>query len=128
MQEDSMSHGTFCWNELMTHDVERAKKFYRDTVGWTFDAMTTPIGTYWIAKQGDKQVGGIFPMNGAEFADMSERWVSYLAVDDVDARLKKAVAGGAKVMKQPFDIPKVGRIAFVEQPGGAMVAWMTPKP
>ena len=123
-----MSHGTFCWNELMAHDVERAKKFYRDTVGWTFDAMPMPDGTYWIAKQGDKSVGGIFPMKGAEFNGMSERWVSYLAVDDVDARLKKAKAAGAKVMKAPFDIPNVGRIAFVEEPGGAMIGWMTPKP
>jgi uncharacterized protein len=123
-----MSHGTFCWNELMAHDVERAKKFYRSTVGWTFDAMPGPNGTYWIAKQGDKSVGGIFPMDGPEFKGMSERWVSYLAVDDVDARLKKAKAAGAKVMKEPFDIPNVGRIAFVEEPGGAMIGWMTPKP
>jgi uncharacterized protein len=123
-----MSHGTFCWNELMAHDAERAKKFYRDTVGWTFDAMPMPDGTYWIAKLGDKSVGGIFPMKGAEFNGMSERWVSYLAVDDIDARLKKAKAAGAKVMKAPFDIPNVGRIAFVEEPGGAMIGWMTPKP
>jgi uncharacterized protein len=123
-----MSHGTFVWNELMTHDVERTKKFYRDTVGWTFESMTTSIGTYWIAKLGDKSVGGIFPMKGAEFNGMPERWVSYLAVDDVDARLKKAKAAGAKIMKEPFDIPNVGRIAFVEEPGGAMIGWMTPKP
>jgi len=112
----------------MAHDVERAKKFYRDTVGWTFDSMPGPTGTYWIAKQGDKSVGGIFPMQGAEFKGMSERWVSYLAVDDVDARLKKAKTAGAKVMKAPFDIPNVGRIAIVEEPGGAMIGWMTPKP
>src|SRR5262245_41243734 len=42
-------HGTFCWNELMTHDIETAKKFYADTIGWTFDAMPMPDGTYWIA-------------------------------------------------------------------------------
>ena len=34
-----MSHGTFCWNELMTHDAEKAKAFYSKTVGWAFDAM-----------------------------------------------------------------------------------------
>ena len=26
-------HGTFCWNELMTRDVERAKSFYAKTIG-----------------------------------------------------------------------------------------------
>ena len=27
------SHGHFHWNELATHDVEKAKKFYTDTLG-----------------------------------------------------------------------------------------------
>jgi predicted enzyme related to lactoylglutathione lyase len=35
------SHGTFYWNELMTHDAEKAKKFYGSSIGWTFDAMLT---------------------------------------------------------------------------------------
>src|SRR6266511_2777316 len=123
-----MSHGSFCWNELMTHDVEKAKAFYSKSVGWAFDAM--PMvggkGTYWVAKVGDKPVGGIFPMDGAEYKGMEERWVSILAVDNIDARVKKATAAGAKVMKGPFDIPQVGRMAYVQEPGGAMIGWMTP--
>ncbi len=27
------SHGKFYWNELMTRNAERAKKFYADTMG-----------------------------------------------------------------------------------------------
>ncbi len=67
------SHGSFYWNELMTHDPERAKKFYASSIGWTFDAMPMPDGTYWLAKLEDKPVGGIFPMTGAEFAGMGSR-------------------------------------------------------
>ena len=44
------SHGEFYWNELMTRDGERAKKFYADTLGWNFEAMAMPDGTYWVAK------------------------------------------------------------------------------
>jgi uncharacterized protein len=122
-----MSHGTFCWNELMAHDVEKAKAFYGKVVGWTFDGMPMPDGgTYWVAKLDDKPVGGIFPMVGPQFKNMPEGWVSILAVDDVDARLKKATAAGAKVMKPPFDIPDVGRVAYLEEPGGAMIGWLTP--
>ncbi|HKA72745.1 MAG TPA: VOC family protein [Xanthobacteraceae bacterium] len=120
------SHGHFYWNELMTHDVEKAKKFYAATVGWTFDTMATPNGTYWLAKDGDTPVAGMFPMVGPNFSGMPEQWVSYLAVDDVDARVKKATAAGAKVMQPPFDVPGVGRIAIMREPGGAMVAWITP--
>ena len=52
------SHGKFYWNELMAHDVAKAKKFYADTLGWSFDAMPMPGGgTYWLAKMGDEPVG-----------------------------------------------------------------------
>jgi len=40
----------------------------------------------------------------------------------------KAVKAGAKLMKPIFDVPGVGRIAILMQPGGAGVGWMTPKP
>jgi hypothetical protein len=50
----------------------------------------------------------------------------YLAVDDVDARAKKATAAGATLMRPLFDIPGIGRIAILREPGGAGVGWMTP--
>ena len=40
--------------------------------------------------------------------------------------MKKAVKAGAKVMKPAFDIPNVGRIAILLEPGGAGIGWMTP--
>ena len=120
------SHGNFHWNELMTRDSEQAKKFYGDSIGWAFDAMPMGNDTYWIAKMADKPVAGIFPMSGADFEGVPEHWMAYLAVDDIDARLKKAIAAGAKVTREPFDVPGVGRIAVLQQPGGAMIGWMTP--
>lgn len=120
------SHGSFCWNELMTHDPEAVKKFYADVIGWTFDPMPMENGTYWIAKAGDKMAGGIFEMQGECFEGMAEDWMPYLAVDDVDARVKKAVAAGATLVRPPFDVPNVGRIAILRQPGGGHVGWMTP--
>ncbi len=52
--------------------------------------------------------------------------MSYLAVDNIDARLEQAVAGGASVMKPAFDVPGVGRMSFITEPGGAMIGWITP--
>ena len=121
------THGTFYWNELLARNIEGAKKFYSDTLGWSYDAMPMPGGgTYWVAKMDDQPVGGLFDITGPEFKDVPESWMSYIAVDDVDARLKKAVAAGAKVMKEPFDVPGVGRIAVLLEPGGAGIGWMTP--
>ena len=121
------SHGNFYWNELMTRDVARAKKFYADTMGWSYDAMPSGGGsTYWLAKSGDEIVGGLFDISGPDFKDVPESWMSYIAVDNVDARVKKATAAGAKVMKPAFDVPNVGRIAVLLEPGGAAIGWMTP--
>ena len=120
-------HGTFYWNELMTRDVDRAKKFYGQTIGWSFEAMPTPDGsTYWLAKMDDEPVAGIFDISGPEYGQVPESWMAYLAVDDVDARVQRAVKAGAKLMKPAFDVSGVGRIAILMEPGGAGVGWMTP--
>jgi predicted enzyme related to lactoylglutathione lyase len=121
------THGTFYWNELMTRDVERAKKFYADAMGWSYDAMPMPGGgTYWVAKIDNQPVGGVFDISAPEFGPVPESWMSYIAVDDVDARTAKAVKAGAKVMKPAFDVPGVGRIVILMEPGGAGIGWMTP--
>ena len=121
------SHGHFHWNELLTKDVERAKKFYQQTIGWSFEKMPMQDGaTYWVASIGGKPVGGLFPTDRPGFEQVPEAWMSYLAVDDVDARVKKATAAGAKLMRPIFDVPHVGRIAILTEPGGAGVGWITP--
>ena len=120
------SHGTFYWNELLTRDVEKARKFYAATIGWSFESMpAVGGGTYWCCKLGEHYVGGIFDISGAEFSGLPEHWMAYLAVDDVDARVKKAVAAGATLIKT-FEVPNVGRIAMLREPGGAGIGWMTP--
>jgi uncharacterized protein len=121
------SHGTFYWNELMTRDVEQAKKFYAATLGWSFSSMPMPGGgTYWLAEADGTPVAGLFEISAPESKGAPESWMAYIAVDDVDARVKKATKAGARVMKEAFDVPGVGRIAMLLEPGGAGIGWMTP--
>jgi predicted enzyme related to lactoylglutathione lyase len=110
----------------MTRDVERAKKFYADTLGWTFDGMPMPGGTYWVAKAGGEIVGGLFDISTPQFGSVPESWMAYIAVDDIDARVAKAQKCGAQLMKPIFDVEGVGRIAVLMEPGGAAIGWMTP--
>ena len=88
--------------------------------------MPTENGTYWVAKMGNDIVGGLFPLPSPQFDGVTEGWMSYLAVDNVDARVKKAQSLGAQLMRPMFDVPGVGRIAIVREPGGAGIGWMTP--
>jgi len=67
-------------------------------------------------------------MSEACFEGLPEGWLGFIAVDDVDARVGKATRAGATLMRPVFDVPNVGRIAILREPGGAGIGWMTPAP
>lgn len=119
-------HGSIHWSELLTSDVEGAKAFYKTTAGWSFEAMAMPKSTYWICSAGGKPVAGIMDVAATDNPDAGSRWMTYVAVDDVDKAAEQATAGGGSVAHGPFDIPGVGRIAIVVDPAGAVVGMMTP--
>ena len=123
------SHGTFHWNELMTRNVERARKFYADTIGWSFDGMPMPGGGTLLGRH--RWTASRSPAFSTSARRSSLRcpecWMSYLAVDDVDARVEKGCHGRRQTDEtEPFDVPGVGRIAILLEPGGAGVGWITP--
>jgi uncharacterized protein len=122
-------HGMFHWNELITRDIEAAKRFYKNTIGWSFTSMPMADGgTYWLAHVEGREgpVAGMFSIADPQYKDVPECWMPYLAVDDVDKRVDKAQKAGARLMKPIFEVPGVGRIAVLMEPGGAGVGWMTP--
>jgi predicted enzyme related to lactoylglutathione lyase len=102
-------------------------RFYRDTIGWRFERSATPDGyDYWVAYRGDRPVAGLFPLSSPMFDGVPESWISFLAVDDVDTRVAKAVRAGAELVMPIFDVPDVGRIAMLREPGGAGIGRITP--
>lgn len=122
------SHGKFHWNELMTRDVEKAKKFYAVSLGWTYETVIMDEqGTeYHIAKIGEEMAGGLYEMKGPEYEGVPDRWFTYIAVDDVDARIKTALENGGVLESPIVDLPEVGRMGVVKDPCGAVSGWMTP--
>lgn len=120
-------HGEFHWNELMSWDVEKAKAFYGASLGWTFEEMPMAEGfVYTLAKSGDKIVGGMMQMSEERFKGIPEHWFSYIAVDDVDARVARVEAAGGVVATAPFDVGGVGRIAIVRDACGGMIGLIAP--
>ncbi|MBB4265942.1 VOC family protein [Roseospira visakhapatnamensis] len=109
----------FCWNELMTRDLEGAKAFYSAVLGWTFTPHDD-AGTYWIARKDDTPVAGLFLMTGDAFEGIPPHWFSYIATDDLDAAMKAATDAGAEVVRPPFDIDCY-RIAILLDVTGAAI-------
>lgn len=114
--------GTFCWIDLATSDREAAKSFYGDLLGWQFMDVPTDIGTtYSLALLEMKQVAAITDLP-PDRQDAPPHWSSYVSVDSVDEALNKARDLGATVLLEPTDVMTAGRMAIVQDPGGAAVS------
>jgi predicted enzyme related to lactoylglutathione lyase len=107
--------GGFGWNELGTRDRAAAKEFYGAVFGWGFDEEESArAGTYTIWKVGDAMVGGMLDLSAVGVPDeVPAHWLVYFTVEDTDATVEKAKAGGGSVMMEPIDIP-VGRFAVMQ--------------
>jgi predicted enzyme related to lactoylglutathione lyase len=118
--------GAMCWNELMTPNVDVAGRFYRTTFDWSADAMDMGGGmTYTIFKAGTIQIGGMME-RPPQMKDVPPHWLTYFAVTDCDDAAKKVKELGGKVLREPDDIPNVGRFAVCQDGQGAAFALFKP--
>ena len=116
----SAHHGSFVWHELMTTDMAAAKAFYTNLAGWTCKDMQMPDMDYWVFSADDKMAAGLMNIPPeAKAHGAPPNWSGTIAVDDIDALIAKLKAHGGKVMREPADIPNIGRFAVVTDPQGA---------
>ena len=116
--------GSLCWNELYTRDVEAARRFYTNVIGWQTDAADMgPMGTYTLLKlPGEKKnLGGMMPMPPG-MQGVPPHWLVYIEVEDCDASTKRAESLGGTTLMAPIDIPNTGRFSVVADPTGAAFA------
>ncbi|WP_420862923.1 VOC family protein [Algirhabdus cladophorae] len=129
MTEDQMpyTHGNVHWSELATHDVDAALEYYKSVCGWDIQTEEMPEGPYHMGLVAGVPVVGIFDIKQMEgMQNLPSHWMTYLAVDDVDAAVQTTADTGGQVMKSGFDVPQVGRIAIVADPSGAVIGLIQP--
>jgi predicted enzyme related to lactoylglutathione lyase len=105
--------GLFVWDELHAADVEAAKNYYGDLVGW---ATSSFMEGYDVFNAGETMIAGLMPKNEGMPA---AAWLSYIAVDDTDAATATAQELGATVMLEPTTMENVGRFSVLADPTGA---------
>jgi predicted enzyme related to lactoylglutathione lyase len=128
MAGNKTPQGTFVWNELVTLDVDAARKFYTELIGWDAKDSGMPGLKYIIFNAGDKGAAGLMEMPpDAKKGGVPSHWMAYIAVDDVDASAAKAKELGGKILHGPEDVPDVGRFCIIQDPTGAVVSLMTMK-
>lgn len=114
--------GAISWMELMTTDPQAAKAFYSNVLGWEIqDGSINAEDSYDLFKPRGAQgpVGGIMKMP-AECKSPMPVWGMYVTVEDVDATARQARQQGGTILKEPTDMPGVGRMAVLQDPQGAV--------
>lgn len=125
----STSLGRIVWHDLFSHDVDASKRFYGDLFGFEYIiehssdfAWGGGAGDYVLMSDGIAAHSGIVgtPKDGRS------GWLAFVAVDDVDNAATRAQAAGATIVREPFDVPGVGRSCLVEDIHGAQIAPFVP--
>jgi predicted enzyme related to lactoylglutathione lyase len=125
-------HGRFVWYELTTSDVDAAKAFYTELLGWGTQDASMPDMAYTVFTVGRASVSGLLNLpEDAKKKGERPSWIGYVGVNDVDATADRAKQLGGAVQVPPTDIPNISRFSVVADPQTARLAllkWLQPGP
>jgi uncharacterized protein len=112
----SYRQGVPNWVDVSTPDIAGATSFYTSLFGWTAEDLGEQAGHYTMLRKDGADVAGL----GPNFSGGPPSWMTYLAVDDVDAAVARVADAGGSVMMPPDDIFDSGRMAVAADPAGAV--------
>lgn len=116
-REHALAQGSaFTWHELYVPDAETGIRFYTEVLGSMLVVNGRPVA------------GAQTTRDNPDMAGVPPHWATYIAVDDVDARVAKVSQHGGSVVVPALNIPEVGRMALIADPQGAHIWLFTPDP
>lgn len=109
--------------EIITPDVEAARRLYSEAYGWQFQAMVPELGNAYVATLPGGSLCGIrAPMHEQELPIVR----TYLRVTDIAAATARAAELGAMVALEPTELPGHGTIAIYIHGGIEQGLWQVP--
>ncbi len=124
MEYERYDDGVPSWVDLGSPDLAKAKVFYGGLFGWECPDGPPEAGGYSVCLLNGKTVAGLGPQMNPDFPPV---WMTYVNVDDADATVAKASAGGGTIFAPPMDVLDVGRMAILADPLGAVFGLWQPK-
>lgn len=119
--------------ELPTDDLERAKRFYKETFGWSIHqdpgegyALVSTVAT--DAQGRPKEPGAI---NGGMLrrTDPIRQIVITINVDSIDEAARRIERAGGKLIRKKQPVGPIGFAAYFQDPEGNVVGlWENAKP
>ena len=106
-------------------DVDRARSFYEQVFGWTFDAWGPP-DFFKIDTGADENapIGALQARRALDDGGPTRGFECTIAVDDVQSVTAAATSAGGKILMEPTTITGVGELVFVEDTEGNIVGAM----
>jgi hypothetical protein len=118
--------GVFCWVDLSAHDMEAAKRWYGELFGWDMVGSGGDM-PYAMAIGGGKMIAGVGQMSDdMKSQGIPPAWNSYAWVEDCAKVEAAARAAGATVIAPTMQVGEFGSMAFLQDPGGAVVGLWQP--
>jgi predicted enzyme related to lactoylglutathione lyase len=114
--------GRWLWAELVTDDVERARRFYGAVFGWQFRGLGQAPRRYTLISADGVPVGGMLQRPASDDQPRVARWVGMLSVADVGQAAAAAKAAGGQVVVEPRRLRGRGTAALLSDPEGARFA------
>ncbi|MDB6113680.1 MAG: Glyoxalase/bleomycin resistance protein/dioxygenase [Lacunisphaera sp.] len=112
--------GKFVWADLFTTDPVAATKFYSGLFGWTANTIDQGGKAYTVFSNGKRPVAGLAPRNTAN-KKRGSRWISYIAVSDLNATVSLVSSAGGQVRAPARDFPDRGMQAILTDNEGSPV-------
>ena len=109
--------GALVWNELQSSDLDASASFYSELFGWQIEQAPGMQDRYLSIKNGDANNGGMRELTPPQ----PPNWLTYFAVEELDAALAKLEQLGGSKLAGPIDI-EIARLAVVADPQGAVFA------
>lgn len=113
----------FCYINLATGDLGKAREFYGKLFSWDFQETDAPgNGKYLMIQTNVGPRGGIFPQRAPE---MPTAWTPYVQVEDVAGSVKQAQSlGGEVVIPLTVIVGGMGSYSILRDPtGGVIGVW-----
>jgi uncharacterized protein len=120
--------------EIPADNVDRAKHFYKNLLGWKIAPIETPkMDTEKMAAMEYNEITtgepreGTMNMGGMYKRQMGETIKNYVVVEDIDKVLAKVEKLGGKVIMPKEMIKGVGLVAIIQDTEGNGIGIWTPK-
>jgi uncharacterized protein len=115
--------------EIPVNDLEKARKFYGDSFGWTLQDWPMPDGSVYIGvhttpiDEKTRQPLKVGAINGGIMKKNDKATMPILAVhvSSIDEKVKQVEKAGGKVTMPKMDMMGMGFYAYVTDPEGTVI-------